>query len=158
MSRCPPGLDKSGSSQEQLTSSFSGIQLLMLSSEPGEPTRQPIKVLCVACSPGTIAQLQHVLSHSQVQILSAATRDHAVAICVSHAVSIAVIDGESIRGQELSLAEALKMIRPSLPIILLEERRRPESEIPQHIDLIVPVGAPDGLLAKLQELIGMSTA
>ncbi|HKU28328.1 MAG TPA: hypothetical protein VJQ54_22865, partial [Candidatus Sulfotelmatobacter sp.] len=65
------------------------------------------------------------MRYSQLRILTAATRDRGVAICVAGDIALAVLDAESIRGEEGSVAKSLKSVRPALPIILLEERRRP---------------------------------
>lgn len=115
--------------------------------------RRHITVLCVACSARTLAWLRDVLNHSRIQILSAANREQAVALCVAHSVTLALIDGESIRGEELSLAEALKIVRPLLPVFLLDERNRPGADLPQNVDAGVPIEAPEELLTKIEELL-----
>jgi DNA-binding response OmpR family regulator len=112
----------------------------------------PTIVLCVACSPVVFDSLNHAFRHSKLHVLSAATRDKGVAICVAEPIAVAVLDGESIRGQECSVAQSLKMVRPSLPIILLEERGR-LSNIPEGINAVVPLNAPDQLLRKIEELL-----
>src|SRR5690349_5371958 len=122
----------------------------------GEPARPQITVLCVACSLETMSGIRDFLNHSHIQILSASTRDQAVALCVSHSVNVALIDGESIRGEELSLAEALKLVRPYLPVILLEERRRPRTDLPQNVDAIVET--PEDLLKNIEELLNKAEA
>jgi DNA-binding NarL/FixJ family response regulator len=99
------------------------------------PAHHFSRVLCIACSPKVFAGLDQSLNHSGLHVLSAATRDKGVAICASEVVAVAVIDGESIRGEECSVAKALKMVRPNLLIILLEERER-LSNIPEGIDAV----------------------
>ncbi|HKW74143.1 MAG TPA: hypothetical protein VJN64_01345 [Terriglobales bacterium] len=118
--------------------------------------RRLITILCVACSEKALAEVRLLLDHSQIQILSAATREQAVALCVSHTVNLALIDGDSIRGQELSLAGALKMIRPAVPVVLLEERHRPDGDLPQHVDFIARIATPQALLNKIQELLNQA--
>ena len=110
------------------------------------------RVLCVACSPAVFNSLEHAFRHSKLHALCAATRETGVAICVAETVAVAVLDGESIRGEECSVAQALKMVRPNLPIILLEERES-RSNIPEGIDAVVPVGAVEKLLCKIEELL-----
>ena len=73
-------------------------------------------------------------------------------MCVAEAIAVAVLDGESIRDKEVSLAAALKMVRPSLPIILLEERER-QSNIPKGVDAVVPLDDPTRLIKKIEELV-----
>lgn len=110
------------------------------------------RVLCVACSSQVFTKLDQTLGRSGLHILSAATRDRGVAICVAEAVSLAVLDADSIRGEQCSLATALKMVRPGLPIILIEERKR-LSPIPDNIDAVVQLGATETLVAKIVELL-----
>ena len=112
------------------------------------------RVLCVACSSQVFTKLDQTLSHSGLHILSAATRDGGVAICVAEAISLAVLDADSIRGEECSMATALRMVRPGLPIILIEERSR-LSPIPDNIDAIVPSGDAEALLRKIVELLNL---
>ena len=83
-----------------------------------------LQTVCVLCAKNTILIAE----------------DEGVAICVAEVVAVAVIDGELISGEECSVAKALKMVRPSLRIILLEERER-LSEVPDGIDAVVPLCA-----------------
>ena len=110
------------------------------------------RVLCVACSSAVFSRLDRAFAASKFHVLSAATRDKGVAVCVAEAIAVAVLDGESIRGEEVSLATALKMVRPNLPVILLEERER-QSNIPQGVDAVVPVDDPTKLMKKIEELL-----
>ena len=110
------------------------------------------RVLCVACSPKVFGALDQAFRYSRLHVLSAATRDKGVAICVAEVITVAVLDGESIRGEECSVAQALKIVRPNLPIILLEERER-LSNLPDGIDAVAPLGAPEKLLRKIEELL-----
>ena len=118
------------------------------------PHRHP-RVLCVACSSQVFTKLDQTLSHSGLHVLTAATRDRGVAICVAESISLAVLDADSIRGEECSLASALKMIQPGLPIILIEERGR-LSPVPDNIDAVVPFGATEALVRKIVELLNLN--
>jgi response regulator RpfG family c-di-GMP phosphodiesterase len=122
----------------------------------GRPERRHITVLCVASSPKALAEMRRILSHSEIRILAAASRDQAVALCVSYSVAVALIVGEYIRGQQLSLAEALKIVRPSLPVILLEERRHPGTDLPENVDAIVQTA--EDLLKKMDEMLNQLRA
>lgn len=118
---------------------------------------QSSRVLCVACSSKALDSLDRALRYSQLRILTAATRDRGVAICVAGDIALAVLDAESIRGEEGSLAKSLKSVRPALPIILLEERRRP-TEIPLSIDAVVPLDNPEKLLKTIHDLVASGGA
>ena len=113
---------------------------------------QSSRVLCLACSPTVLQALDHAFRYSRLHVLSAATRDTGVAICVAEVIAVAVLDGASIRGEECSVALSLKGVRANLPIILLEERVG-RSDIPEGIDAVVPVGDTEKLLRKIEELL-----
>jgi hypothetical protein len=77
---------------------------------------QFLRVLCLACTPTRLAVLQEALKRSRYSALSAATSDEAVAACIVPVVVAAVIDAESIRGQEWTVVKTLKAVRPMLPV------------------------------------------
>ena len=113
---------------------------------------QSPRVLCVACSATTLDILDRALRYSQLRVLTAATRKKGIAICVAENVALAILDAESIRGEDGSVAKALKAVRPALPIILLEERGG-RSEAPVSVDAVVPVTDAQNLLKKIQEFL-----
>ena len=113
---------------------------------------QSSRVLCVACSPTALDILDRVLRYSQWPILIAATRKKGIAVCVTENVALAVLDAESIRGQEVSVATSLKKVRPNLRVIMLEERQR-ASGLPVSVDAIVPLNDPEKLLKTIQDLL-----
>lgn len=113
---------------------------------------QSSRVLCVACSPTALDILDRALRYSQLRILIAATRKKGIAICVAENIALAVLDAESIRGSEMSVATSLKNVRPNLRVIMLEERQR-ASELPVSVDAIAPLNDPEKLLKTIQELL-----
>ena len=84
------------------------------------PSDRPSRVLCVACSPTALDILDRALRYSQLRILTAATRKKGIAVCVAENISLAVLDAESIRGKEASVATSMKKVRPNLRVILLD--------------------------------------
>lgn len=76
-----------------------------------------------------------------------------MAICVAQAVAAAVVDGDSVRDHDWSVVRSLKMVRP-LPVILMEERTREASDIPEGVDAVVRIGDTEGLLKALERLLG----
>lgn len=118
---------------------------------------QPPRLLCVACSSKALDTLDRVLRYSQLRILTAATRKRGVAICAAGNIALAVLDAESIRGEEGSIAKSLKSVRPAVPIVLLEERRRP-TEIPFGVDAVVPLDDPEKLLKTIHDLLSSEGA
>lgn len=118
---------------------------------------QPRRVLCVACSSRALDILDRALRYSQLRILTAATREKGVAICVAEAIALAILDAESIRGEEGSVVRSLKAVRPGLPIILLEERRR-HSGAPGGVDALAPLDDPEKLLKTIQSFLSAGEA
>ena len=106
---------------------------------------EPRRVLCVACSSRALELLDRALRYSQLRMLTAATREKGVAVCVAETITLAVLDAESIRGEEGSVAKSLKAVRPGLPIIMLEERHR-SSDVPDCVDAVVPASDVEKLL------------
>ena len=93
-----------------------------------------------------------MLRGSPFQILGTPTLDQAVAVCVNESIALVVLDGESIRGQEWSVVKSLKMVRPTLRIALLEQRKsRPA--LPSGVDAAVPMGSLDKLSETIKSLL-----
>jgi hypothetical protein len=89
-----------------------------------------------------------------ISALKAATVDQAVAMCVAEVVSAAVIDAESIRGQELSVVKALKAVKPLIPIILLEERKADrQAPMPEGVNALASISSPDQLSSVLNRVL-----
>lgn len=55
-------------------------------------------------------------------------------------LAAAIVDAESVRGREWSVVKSLKLVRPSLPIILLDERSSGRSlSLPEGVDELVSI-------------------
>ena len=112
--------------------------------------RDRIRILCIACSASGLSTLERALKGSQYSVLTAATPDQGVAICVAQFVAAVIVDAESVRGKEWPVVKSLKLVRPSLPIILLDERSGGRNlERPEGVDELVSVAS----LEKLPEAI-----
>ena len=112
------------------------------------------KILCVACSKEAYKTLRAALKSPHISALRATTVDQVVAMCVAEGISAAVIDAESIRGQELSVVKALKAVRPLLPIILLEERKIDRQvPMPDGVDELVSISSPKELFSMLNRML-----
>jgi DNA-binding response OmpR family regulator len=116
--------------------------------------KKSIRILCVACSAATFSQLHSVLRNSHYSVLTAATPSQAVAICVAQFVAAAIVDAESLRGKEWPVVKSLKMVRPSLPIILLDERRTErELVLPEGISDVLSVSSLSELGEKIKQIL-----
>jgi hypothetical protein len=113
------------------------------------------RLLCFACTPAVFDRLHRALRDSSLRVLFATTADQAVALCVAQTVAVAVLHAESIRGHEWSVARSLKMVRPALPILLLDDRKSERDKVPDDVDVCVGLDASDAeLLRTLERLLG----
>lgn len=87
-----------------------------------------LRILCLACSSKRLAVLQYLLRNSKCSVVTASTSEEAVALCVAQVIAVAIVDAESIRGQEWTVVKSLQSVRCNLPVILLSQREN-EREI-----------------------------
>ncbi len=118
------------------------------------------KVLCVAQLPSLLNSLQAVLQPAGYEVLQAYTADQAVAICVGQQVQAVILDAELMRVKGYSGAEALKLVRPAVPIMLLDHRTDPARKDgpPKGVDSSVFGMSAAAILAGLADLLGNNTA
>lgn len=109
-------------------------------------------VLCVGCTPTIFRKLDDRLRESELRLLGPVDAQEAVAVCVNPEIAVVILDGPSIRGQEWSVAKSLRMIRPKLPIVLLEERKN-RPLLPEAVDAVVPRTRLGQLLSALRQLL-----
>ena len=85
-------------------------------------------------------------------MLGPLNQEEAVAFCASQGVALNILDGASIRGQEWSVAKSFKMIRPTLPIVLLEESTSCP-RLPDEVDAVVFLGHLDRLMSTVRRVL-----
>jgi DNA-binding NtrC family response regulator len=116
--------------------------------------RDRIRILCIACSASGLSTLERALKGSSYSVLTAATPDQGVAICVAQFVAAAIVDAESVRGKEWSVVKSLKLVRPSLPIILLDERNGGRNlPLPEGVDELVSITSLERLPDAINQLV-----
>jgi DNA-binding response OmpR family regulator len=77
-------------------------------------------VLCVAYDPARLQDIVRTVNEVDGCVhLSATSADHALAICVSQHVDIAILAEGLLSVDGWSVAQSLKMVRPSLTTIVL---------------------------------------
>lgn len=124
---------------------------------PQHPGRT--RVLCVARSSSVYAALRSSFDHCNLEVLIALTPESAMAVCVDQVVAAAIVDCESIRDQEWSIIRSLKLVRPSLPIILLEARKHTRLEImPPGVDAVVRLDHLNDLLTTLRDVLNCQSS
>jgi DNA-binding response OmpR family regulator len=115
---------------------------------------RPLRILCLSCSSKRLTLLQAALERPRYFTLAAATSEAAVAVCVSESVVAAVVDAESLRGQEWTVVKSLKAIRPTLPVILVDQRKEGrESSLPEGVDAVASISSPAELFNVIDRLV-----
>jgi hypothetical protein len=93
------------------------------------------------------------LKHSDLRVVSAITREQAVAICVAEIISLAIVDCDSMPDHQWSVAQSLKMVRPALPVVLLEKVEG-RLNMPECIDAVIALTTMEQYLPdKVRELL-----
>jgi DNA-binding NtrC family response regulator len=117
-------------------------------------SRDRIRILCIACSASGLSTLEQTLKRLPYSVLTAATPDQGVAMCVAQFVAAVIVDAESVRGKEWPVVKSLKLVRPSLPIILLDERSGSRNlELPEGVDELVSVASLEKLPEAINQLL-----
>ena len=121
-----------------------------------KPKRRRYRILCVADSVFGLQTLQEALQGSGYQVLLAFTPDHAVAATIRDRFDVIILDAKLIRKEGSATAEALKLARPGVPVLLLNHRRDPArtEELPKGVDLAVEGRSPNAVIAALGTLLG----
>ncbi len=113
----------------------------------------PRLLILVQSSPSLEATLIR-LKAAALDVTLALTSDSAVALCLSNQFAAVVLDAALIRKNDWTVAQSLKLINPSLPIVLLNYRsNRPGDTLPPNIDVLATYGDLDDLLSKLRKLL-----
>jgi DNA-binding response OmpR family regulator len=112
------------------------------------------RVLCLARSAALLEQMRKALKAYRLDLLGAFTADQGVAICVSHSIDAAILEANMIRDQAWSVVKTLKMIRPNLPILLLDERQRNRGDMPpEGVDGLANSASMSDLVCKLRLML-----
>ena len=111
------------------------------------------RILCIAPSFTNLGPILRAIKTSGYQIALAATAIQAVAISVGNLVSAVVLDADFIRNEDWSVAKSLKLVKPSLPILLLDPKDISRNALPANIDAVSNHDSTDDILAKLKHLL-----
>ena len=116
-------------------------------------TKRPRLLYLARSSPGLDALLNRIKA-AGLEVTLAFTSDSAVALCVGNHFAAVVLDAALIRNDDWSVAKSLKLIKPTLPILLLDPRdatRR--NAIPPNIDGLASCDDPNDVLVKVREIV-----
>ncbi len=120
-------------------------------------TKRP-RILCIAESVANFNSLLHAISLSGYQVSLAFTTDQGVAACMSNHIAAVVLDATFMREADWPVAKSLKLIRPSLPILLLDGRDARRGGLPGWIDAVASRESAEEVLARLRELLASASA
>ena len=116
------------------------------------------RILFVAESIANLTPVLDAISESGYQVLLAFTADQGVAISMSKTVAAVVLDEAFLDVADWPVTKTSKMVRPSLPILLLDGQGRSHSDFtPAEIDSLASNASP-GEIAKLRELLDDQSA
>lgn len=86
-------------------------------------------------------------------VIESFTLDQAVAIAVNNRVDFAVLDRHTfIETNGWSVAQSLKLVRPTVCVLLVTRALRLHDPLPRGVDAIVRDGNPASVLGKIEEL------
>jgi len=109
------------------------------------------RVLCLARSAAVLEEMRKALKAYSFDLLGAFTADQGVAICMGQSIAAAILEANMVRAQDWSVVKTFKMIRPNLPILLLDERQRDRGDLPpEGVDRVVSRASMSDLVCKLK--------
>lgn len=86
------------------------------------------------------------------------TSDYAVAACASNDFAAVLLDAALIRNDDWSVAKSLKLIKPSVPILLVDSRNVSRKDtLPPNIDALAKLDDPKDVLLKLKGLLAQES-
>jgi len=95
---------------------------------------------------------------SGFEVIVAFTADQGVAIYMGNQVAAVLLDAAFIRNDDWTVAKSLKLIKPGVPILLLDCRDPSRSEgLPPSIDAVASSGDPKKVLAELRRCLAQQS-
>ena len=109
-------------------------------------------LLLAKAAPGLEFMLTEMKA-GRLDVTLALTSDHGVALSVGNQFAAVVLDAALIRNDDWTVAKSLKLVKPTLPIVLLDHRSSPRDALPPDIDAIASCDDPKDVLHKLRLLL-----
>jgi hypothetical protein len=89
-----------------------------------------------------------------LDVTFAATADYAVALSIDNEFSAIALDAALIRNDDWTVAKSLKLIHPSVPIVLLDYRNVVRKNgLPRNIDAVARCNDPTDVLLTIKQLL-----
>jgi len=100
------------------------------------------------------SQTAKMLRNAGYRLVTTFSPHHAVAICVNNHVDVVVLDQQHfIVTENWSVAQSLKMIKPSVCVILVVRGKLVGADLPQGVDAVVSDGDHSSLTRNIKRLI-----
>lgn len=113
--------------------------------------RIPARQLVLLILGGRYQELEDALQLAGYTVVVPATPDQAVAVSLHNDIAATLIDATSfVDSADWSLAQSLKAVSPSTPVLLVVPRRGGKSEIPPGVDCAVSAEEPQRVLDALR--------
>lgn len=111
------------------------------------------RILFLAKSSPTLEFMLTRMKSGGLDVTVALTSDSGVALCLGNQFAAVVLDAALIRNDDWTVAKSLKLIKPSVPILLLDSRSLSRNELPLGIDALASCYDPKDVLLKLSHLM-----
>ncbi|HEU5450801.1 MAG TPA: hypothetical protein VFU76_02390 [Terriglobales bacterium] len=96
------------------------------------------------------------LQHAGFTVIETFTTDLAVALCVSNQIDCVVLDQEFfVETDGWSVAQSLKMVRPSMCVLLVSRAARLNDKLPNAVDAIVSTRQPQDVVDTIRRLLDL---
>lgn len=103
--------------------------------------------------------LSRVMRHAGFTVIDSFTADQVVAICVNNSIDAVVLDQNFfVETEGWSVAQSLKLIRPTLCVLLVSRATRLHDRLPKGVDAVVPQEKPQLAVAALRKMLGLEDA
>lgn len=111
------------------------------------------RILVLAQSSPNLNAILTQIKVEAIDVTLALTCDAAVALCVGNHFAAVVLDAALLRNDDWTVAKSLKLVQPSLPILLLDPRSTGrEASLPPNTDALASYD-PSDVLLKLDQLL-----
>ena len=112
------------------------------------------QILCLAQSSRSLGPILRELKISGFEITVAFTADQGVAVCVGNQFAAVLLDAAFIRNDDWTVAKSLKLVKPGVPILLLDCRDRSRGkDRPPGIDAVAGSSDPKKVVAGLRQCL-----
>jgi DNA-binding response OmpR family regulator len=113
------------------------------------------QILCLGQSSANLSPVLREIKKSGFEVTLALTAEQAVAVCMNNQVEAVLLDAAFIRNDDWSVAKSLKLIKPLVPILLLDSRDLSRRDgLPASIDAVASANDPREVSIELKRCLG----